>query len=780
MDGRTQHDFILGTEQGEVIRRFMMKFNMPNVYVSARRSFKRSLGLKSTVFSLRSSVCDLQSDSHSRLGRKDGVAVIIVLGLLGLLMVLGVSFTVMMRGERAGAANYLGAAMSRHLAWAALSRAMDDINGTMSGDIYPPGDYLVSGHDWNEPGNAVALLNQDVRKYLPDIVLDFIDSQNGGSLIRSSWITTDSGSMAYIVVNLSDMLDVNTVGGADRAGGESPAEIALERVLSPTQENQIIVDRQVAPFDTLKAFRDYYETQGITMPADYFVTYSRFLPEPETPGITREDISGAIDDWATPVNPRYAEIGAAISQLLTGSANGLSNPFKIRMLFSMFQYLDPDYVPGAFAALMDEIPNYRKFPMINEIAYAPGTLQALYNAGTGQFGVRFRLDIETWFPFVAETPLPTLDAIQGQASITVRLDRPDGTPHFGPVTNVVPIDITTSIGGDPSFLEWQQSTGIQLFGGIPPTTNNLTAYVNVDIHDIEAIKAGVSVGSIGSFPFEFDGAGAVAAAGGPVNLSFGATSYEVDDPRLGFMQERWTAITNGNSIGTINGVTDDLWAANPRLAFAYPAYTSNAGEFYSPLELGNLLVPVFESGSWTFSPWETVRVFDSAPGADDRHPILDYFTVHTNAVRRGLVNVNTFDLATLQFAFDSVPVPGPVDGTPVGTNASAEISQILMDYRESVGAFQRVDQMLDANWRQGTFSAVPDYVINAMAAYTAGLLGVRQNLFLIVSTATEGQISQGAASLRGRNRALALVWRDPVANAEGLHDQFIQYFTWLD
>ena len=117
--------------------------------------------------------------------RKDGVAVIIVLGLLALLMVLGVAFSVSMRVERTGAANYGNAVRTRQMVWAGLARAIGAIN-RRTPDMYPSGDVLVSGaSSWGVTnGGGVRLLTGKARDYVPDIFL-----ADGITDIRSKWLS---------------------------------------------------------------------------------------------------------------------------------------------------------------------------------------------------------------------------------------------------------------------------------------------------------------------------------------------------------------------------------------------------------------------------------------------------------------------------------------------------------------------------------------------------------------------------------------------------------------
>ena len=60
--------------------------------------------------------------------RRAGVALVIALGLLSLMLITGVAFTIMMRVERAGAANLRHATAARQLARGGIAYAIAAIN----------------------------------------------------------------------------------------------------------------------------------------------------------------------------------------------------------------------------------------------------------------------------------------------------------------------------------------------------------------------------------------------------------------------------------------------------------------------------------------------------------------------------------------------------------------------------------------------------------------------------------------------------------------------------
>ena len=71
-----------------------------------------------------------------------------------------------------------------------------------------------------------------------------------------------------------------------------------------------------------------------------------------------------------------------------------------------------------------------------------------------------------------------------------------------------------------------------------------------------------------------------------------------------------------------------------------------------------------------------------------------------------------------------------------------------------------------------------------MFALSSGLLSTRQNLFTILlagGTYSQG-MGQGSAlgQSLGMQRAVAVVWRDPVPSDNGRHDYRVLYYKTLD
>ncbi len=689
--------------------------------------------------------------------RKDGVAVIIVLGLLALLMVLGVAFSVSMRVERTGAANYSSAARTRQIVWAGLARAIGDINRA-STDVYPGGDFLTSRNAnpvWgSNTVSGVRLLTGKVLDHVPKVFLDL-----GYGAERSEWLPLGVGDdregyAAYMVLNLSDMLDANFVGGATREGGRDASELALVTNVLTAVELQRLVDRRtdpgLGPFESLAELKAM-DPPDPPVPADYFSVYSRYLVDTNRVN-------------AVYMGTNVTEITANRNAILGAMRGMLGAPRAFRQESVWFDYL-LDYVDTNTVPRQLNGPNAKPVPLLNEVAPALGRAVPTLSL-TGLSG---ELVVEVWNPSMTNRPGQQYKII-GNMSTVVAVSNDLGTVGSYTYTNSFASEPRNSPFRLPPNQFRIQS--FPVFGSTWPsvdvTTNNPQVNINVLVTNLQVIatSGNTVVESAAGVVFRFAFSGAYAA--GPV--AFTPQSWQAIDPRVNWHQRGWM-----NAPATI---TDRAGLPNAGQD-GKRVYASEKGVLYSPLELGHLLclgqetIPRDPNTEW--SPWREFQI-DGA----GRHALLENFTTHQSEVRRGLVNANSFDPTLIQLAFEQLPDPAPS-----ASSVAAAAANYLVAHN-TVNPFRNLSDTLDLSWRTDLAAlGLNDVEWDSVLAYSTGLLGVRQNLFLIVvsaSAASEGmgEASRGQVGWRGRQRAVALVWRDPVANAGGLYDCFIRQFQWLD
>ena len=183
--------------------------------------------------------------------RRTGSALVIVLGMLSVLLLMGVAFSVTMRTERAAAANKRHADMARHILDSALARTMSDLDAQLEGD----GDLPVPRHtvvavsekiDEDSESTSVNLLSHELVRHLPPDHLAAALVNNDYQSPRAYWrpiygdvrihhsdanTQTDEdspvGRYAYVVLNGCGYLDPNFIGSSNRFYGTSAAEMQL-------------------------------------------------------------------------------------------------------------------------------------------------------------------------------------------------------------------------------------------------------------------------------------------------------------------------------------------------------------------------------------------------------------------------------------------------------------------------------------------------------------------------------------------------------------------------
>ena len=181
-----------------------------------------------------------------RQGRR-GAALLVVIGLLCLLLIAAMAFSILMNIERSAASNFRHTVQARHLLYSALAQAVDEIDADVGNQLYPVWittnvtllngrsvgrfkDVLQSmdtnGYAGTDPCPA-RVLTQEALKYIPRSL-----HSSAEQVIPESLPFTVNGQMvgsyAYVIANVSGQLDVNTVGYTNRWMGTNAGEIQID------------------------------------------------------------------------------------------------------------------------------------------------------------------------------------------------------------------------------------------------------------------------------------------------------------------------------------------------------------------------------------------------------------------------------------------------------------------------------------------------------------------------------------------------------------------------
>ena len=326
-------------------------------------------------------------------GRR-GVALIIVLGLLGLLLISAVSFAVLMRTERNAATNYRHTSSARQMLHAGLARAIEDMNADIGDDLcpawtnrtfisgsntnpYPENIFFsryISGGSGNDPVPA-RLLTKDVMTYIPVL---YHRRLTENIYAPPEWIPINYsnsviGRYAYAVIDTSGLLDANLVftSTSNRWLGTSPGEIRLDPAIL-SRKDLINADTFRMDRDAAVRYETVSELASLNSGINYsnlanFEVFSRYSTN-AVAGVTNFNLFGL-----TTTQLADAAVRAAIKQAFTDS--GCIGPPPLTALTrpdilyaALADYLDSDSVmsipPGSFAGVQFNRPITEKLPML--------------------------------------------------------------------------------------------------------------------------------------------------------------------------------------------------------------------------------------------------------------------------------------------------------------------------------------------------------------------------------------------------------------------------------
>ncbi len=735
--------------------------------------------------------------------RRRGVAIILVLGILALMMLLGVAFSITMRVERTGAGNFSNRVNTRHLVNATLARALEAIDLSMAMDrastnhLYPAWHVLPSAG----AGDVVRLGWGRGLGYVQGALT------NEAMDAWSTWLDLAldegvKGRGAFLVINESGFVDANRAAGVwTRAAGSTPGELDVSGFPSVLNATNLVATRTFdTRYETLQEFALLQEDDGSGGNGlrrghrpDYFSVYSR-APR----GVLQDDFSVSTnlvylgDHWANWTNvTRRGEIVAALTRSGIDPAEA---PF---VYTNLLDYADEDSVPRDLNA-----PCTEPVPMINEAMFRARVVRV--DTATVEIPPGFAV-IELFYPFVQAsthsfTITGTVEAVvmRTDGGSPVELFRSVPPASFSVPSGYVPRPAGSPTGGETcNYRSVSARTPLCAFAA----PSNAVMQVTMNIRAVVIVNepSGVSpvypaltaVDAVTNTPM------AIAVGGirleAPGSIVIASQSIEAYDPRFNAdcdaatTRRYWAANRDGtNSIPAENSVTTWYLDAGRALRtrgidWDTKMHVSNLGQLASPGELGFLI-----RGPTSRDRFRTIRLFDW-DAATLRDRVLEHVTTDDAAVSRGRVNLNTAHAAVLEAVWRGIPIDFPESGrSMVVTNAAALVSGVHV-WRGATNAFENVADIGALDWRRlPGFGTKSDLEIESMIAHTCGLLTTRHNLFTILLSARPFSMGLGTVADRagegdwmGAERAVAQVWRDPFPNADGRHRYVVQYFRWL-
>ncbi|MCX6997567.1 MAG: hypothetical protein NTV49_10885 [Kiritimatiellaeota bacterium] len=663
--------------------------------------------------------------------RRQGIALVTVLGMLCLLVVLAVAFAIAMRTERIAGRSYLDSVKARHLAHAALTRALDAMDAAMPNNMLYADAPIYST---NTP--SANLYSGSATNYIP-LGASYSAGTNAGWVVISSLTTTSQ--VAYLAVNCSGLLDANVAGGGTRNTGMSAAELVLTNALLTDYSASLTNNRASAKrFESVAELR---QTWALGANSSNFVAFSRFPP-------FKQNFTNALIMLDVPTNTliaNQANIVVALQQCGLNTGTQAADAFS-----NLLAYADTstDVPPGGTTNFYT-----KSVPMLTEVI-ASNVVSGVTNNWTNLTSVIY----ETWYPFpiapagsyqvtLANPPAITLTALSAPWTAPVLVS--NAPAAFTPAA----YSFNTSV-----FTYQQTSAATNNLAASGPGGRQINATVTLPAAFVDN-ASGQHVDHMPAGPPPFFSAYKITP------LTSAPRGLGVIDPRINWRPEDWQA--ESASLGQIT-----LGAMNVSVASTEGTnmFARTTGTIANAAELGFLLYDAT-------LPWRTISLYDD--GVNPLHPVLDYFgtSTQTNSVQRGLVNINSQNTNALATAFVNAPIQN-YPGGPSNTVSAADAQMIATRLFTQTGA--NGTNSLAVVGRAVTNASVfaslaDDGARESLVANSYRLLSPRQQLFTILLAA---QVV-GSGGVLAEQRAVAVVWRDPYPDTNGRHPAFVRFFKWL-
>ncbi|HPG01214.1 MAG TPA: hypothetical protein PLE77_14240 [Kiritimatiellia bacterium] len=678
---------------------------------------------------------------------KEGVALVAVLGFLGVMLLLAVSLSIAMRTERLTSEAGRDDMKTRQLLHTAVARAMADVNdfmrdanpsvqATKDDWLYAPGaessvarptmihlprDFAllpslsVDASTRTLQNDGIELISGEIEDWLPSKYL----TTGGGAYDAASkaagaeWINIVDpqtniilGRVAYLVVDCTGLLDVNLItteneGAPARREGESIGEIDA-RLLPEvkTRENaQFLYENRAFyhRFDSLPeiiylndgtggqaAFKEEHAIDADAL--NNLTPYSLSYDR----GWWKGNAAG-VGTWEStfagaPLNLK--DWTAADAQNVF-AALGFANPTDMARCFE--DYTDADFIPGGSGGANFDVPCCEPIPMVNEI---DAGVQARHD-GSNYF-LDVYVDIELCYPF------PTVVTNDRQYTVEYH--------SLGIVAGGVGAVTLSAMGGitsTPPFTVvegggWYQTVRFQLVSApimvwTPPTINVLLNNFDIRVRDNDTgtdVDRTVNSGAPGLTLLVAGIAKPSAGASSPPKSPL--QSLRCNDPRVNHLTDARCWSQGPKSLGAANiGAIFSaplVWNQTTNGGFEGSLMFVRNGPMQSVAEMG--FIP-------TGAPWETIDLLSSA-GAD----LLSKFRVEplntVNPYLYGKINPHSLNTSVWYSVFVGCPMseyPGDGGAYTVGVSRAESLVKSLADYNAE-----------DDSWGADSFDGFADWV----------------------------------------------------------------------
>lgn len=713
--------------------------------------------------------------NHSR----RGVALVVTIGLLAVLILVVVAFSISMRVERLAARNYSDVIQARQWAQSALSTAMTDLEAFIGNQpLMPDAD-----HVWPDSAAGVRLYSGAATNYVPAALHSAanVDVPWKNATINGKTVAR----YAYQVLDCSGFIDANFAGLTNVPGTRGVASNAMNIWLDASVLSEMVAGREseikrglnftgfgsganTSPWNEYPTPADLWQTLGNgsalgagildNRPSDFF-TYSRFPP-----GYAN---AASLTFVTNPIflgfNQTYFNANkSAIQQAILTELKTLPAILEPETLAAnIIDYCDADDKPSgptSGAGSVRDSFSMEATPLINEFLLEI----TLRSAGSGTYQLECKPYMECWYPFVGYTNkgiynVQILIQFEGDANYThtkntglVAMSAPGGSWDYNDLVRVdilpytLPLAGTTALPNSGSLVVSLTAVVISPTDGIVDTIVQRKVRITAPPQVVGEMKT---------------------------------VGIAIDDPRYNAVAYgKWVETGNGISAPNSKQSLLPLAAVNTNIMTAATGPDSDfRGTTINPWIFwpNRVMQTAGELGLQGYNPqkaWHTIPLLGSAAAAV---PVLDRFIANSNV--HGRININTWRDEVLRTAFHDAPRNGYPDQS---------LNKISTTERDNIATAingQTYKNLSDLSQLPDTIGGLNRLESEGVIRDTAEILGVRQNLFTILVAA---QSLTDSGNVMGEQRALAVVWRDPYATVDSAgnryHPSFVRSFRWLN
>ncbi len=690
--------------------------------------------------------------------KKNGIALVIVIGLLFIITVLAVGFIVTARTERMASRSHVDAVRTRQIVQVAVADAvrkldsMASVAGTKF--FYPPSTNLYTTGALSVGAPASNALYQAIltNGYIPNP--DGLAAARAAQALRfARWVqvtninasiqATNRFRYAWIAVDCSGLVDANATTNL----GLGPIGIGVSNIVEQTY------GAGASRVGRVESVADMRSLPG-NLQSPFLFTYSRS--------------TGGGGTAATMIGHTPIYLGGTAAEIKTNAAiqtalttAGFNAAQSTNLIGNLVDYVDADDVPGGDSVVITTGANCQGInteavPMINELIFNTRFVDAM-----GQKQMVTKLEVELWYPFVGWTNngaynlVVDMQLVTGGANaLTTNLRLTNSVPMNGPWT--------FNEYRTHTFADWTASGSSN---AVPPTALRITR--------VGVVKPGGVYVDFASATPDIPWAGNFAADATEVT-----TAFQARDPRI-----NWNVATAANQFTKNNTPTrnDRNTGVTGETGNDIAMYVRNQ-PLTSVGELGYLLYDAAQ-------PWGTLDLFNATHAK-----IFDHFITHLRP-KHGAINPSTPYTNALACAFADKRLnqyPGDATGPVINNAQAAQLASAIInvcpiDPGPGYANLSEVASLAGAAIKTEVAAIAggsPTATQNE-SVLRQGMpeLSVRQNMFAIVvlAQALAPATANTTPTPIAEQMAVAYVWRDPYKDPTLQYfPRIVQFLRWLD